>query len=489
MDGTPSRGATPPHRRGANLRIGTAAESKHHLRPQHHKAGRAKPISHATRIEPTNLSYKDLLRKHEFTPSGDSSSRSPLKDAFHSLSAAPMPPSLKQHKPTPSPLELSISEFRRRPIVEEPKKNVSGYNLFAKWRRSQNREKTASKVIAAEWGKMGESEKNKWLQQSECSKKEYLRKKQQWMDYVEEARRLGISVPTKSNKPLIQPIRIKNLLHLIPDICKFPKETQFVISKATEMFTRFYASKAIEVSERRQKHKDCATTTINARDCFYALQSDDKLNFLRALVIESPVTADSKASTAPNDRPNRTPSPRRKRKRRAKIKEGDGARIGEEGAAQKSSPNHSAEAPWDEEGVPQQKRRRVSWTEESENVSTSTSTSTSTPSQPEVLALRDFPVITAGDGSYGNHCDGFLSTPNPGYLRRGGYPAATLPLAAPSALPLPLQIPGVPPFPQIHGLSGHYSPNPFDFNVYRQRTPSSPKSQMVNVDEMLQSAE
>merc|ERR1719474_2580318 len=133
------------------------------------------------------------------------------------------------------------------------------------------------------------------------------------MDYCQEARRLGIAVPTKSVKPLIQPIKIKNLLHLLPDISKFNRETQFVISKATEMFISFYASKAAEVSQRRRKLDPAVSaTTISSHDCFYALRADDKLNFLRAMAVQTPTPSPSRShsqsqSQSHSDSPSESP--------------------------------------------------------------------------------------------------------------------------------------------------------------------------------------
>merc|ERR1719431_1876078 len=87
-----------------------------------------------------------------------------------------------------------------------------------------------------------------------------------------------------------------NLLHLIPGISKFNRETQFVISKATEMFISFYASKAAEISKRRRKHETATATTISNHDCFYALQSDQRLHFLRAVAIRTPSPSSSSSS-------------------------------------------------------------------------------------------------------------------------------------------------------------------------------------------------
>ena len=195
IDRSTSPHGSMPHGRGANLRINrkhghfrsvpSRSPPKKSKKVPIKKCGRAKPISHATRIEPTNLSYKDLLRKHEFTPSGDSSSRSPMKESFNSFTAT-----TSSFKSNPSPLELSREEFRKRPIVEEPKKNVTGYQLFARWTRAQNEHKTSSKDISIAWAHLTDSEKHEWIKQSDAAKKEYHRQKQLWMDYVQEARRL-----------------------------------------------------------------------------------------------------------------------------------------------------------------------------------------------------------------------------------------------------------------------------------------------------------
>ena len=107
----------------------------------------------------------------------------------------------------------------------------------------------------------------------------------------------GIPVPTKSVKPIIAPIKIKNLLNLIPDICKYSKEAQFVISKATELFIQFHAEKAIEISSKLNatQHEnnnedddinDHSQISISGQHCFDAMQTDHKFNFLRAVTVK-----------------------------------------------------------------------------------------------------------------------------------------------------------------------------------------------------------
>jgi len=99
--------------------------------------------------------------------------------------------------------------------------------------------------------------------------------------------------PNRSN----QQIKIKNLFNLIPDMAKYNKETQFIISKATEMFIQFYASKALEISTKLSQTINTNTNseeqshhliehTICGQHCFDALQTDHKLNFLRAVTVK-----------------------------------------------------------------------------------------------------------------------------------------------------------------------------------------------------------
>ena len=129
----------------------------------------------------------DLLRKHEVTPSGESSSRSPMKESFESSTASPLS---SNSYPNSTPLDRSREEFRRKPIVEEPKRNVTGYQLFARWKRAQNEHKTSSKAISAAWAQLTDVEKDEWIKQSDAAKKEYHRQKELFMDYCQEARRL-----------------------------------------------------------------------------------------------------------------------------------------------------------------------------------------------------------------------------------------------------------------------------------------------------------
>ena len=87
------------------------------------------------------------------------------------------------------------------------------------------------------------------------------------------------------------------MLNLIPDICKYSKEAQFVISKATELFIQFHAEKAIEISsklnstqhENNNEDEDINEHTqiiISGQHCFDAMQTDHKFNFLRAVTVK-----------------------------------------------------------------------------------------------------------------------------------------------------------------------------------------------------------
>ena len=105
----------------------------------------------------------------------------------------------------------------------------------------------------------------------------------------------GIPVPT--NKSVFRLSKIENLLNLIPDICKFNQETQFIISKATEMFILFYAEKAIEISSRLNSVHNNDDEDINSvehtqlsisgQHCFDAIETDHRFNFLIPTSVES----------------------------------------------------------------------------------------------------------------------------------------------------------------------------------------------------------
>ena len=288
----------------------------------------------------------------------------------------------------------------------------------------------------------------------------------------------GISVPSKSpTKSLIQPIKIKNLLHLIPDISKFNRETQFVISKATEMFISFYASKAAGISKRRRKHEAATTTTISNNDCFYALQSDERLHFLRAVAIRTPLSSSSSSPLLTTrkrgtKRKNRSPSDH----------DSDGSCFER---TSESIPSPSSLSGNSLDMTPQQKRRRLCWGEQrigSPSQSTATSNSTfaspSTPTQIDAVAPLSHIPYHSGylHRDYFPQPDGYQSVP------------AVAAAPHPAALPLPpLPMCGVH-LPRIDGLPPMMKP--FDHNMYYQqrecRSHSSPKSQIVSVDEIFQ---
>eukprot|EP01084_Bolivina_argentea_P158465 276035_1 len=260
-------------------------------------------ISHATRIEPTNLSYKDLLRKHQFTPqSGDSTPQtSPMKQEFdlnnnnNNNKSSNTNNNIISNKDNMTPLELEIATFRCKPIIEEPKKPVSGYQLFAKWKRREKPDEIdnnypQSKALSIEWNALTQQQRDAWNKKSDQEKLQYQHNKELWLKYVKEAKTLGIPVPTKSVKPMIQQIKIKNLLNLIPDICKSNKETTFLISKATEMFIQCFASKAIDIQARSSvtpdSNNDDNDAFITSLHCFDALQTSHQFNFLRAVTVK-----------------------------------------------------------------------------------------------------------------------------------------------------------------------------------------------------------
>ena len=187
----------------ANLRIDIkhnnhSSHSSSHSHSHQHGLG-APPISHATRIQQTNLTYTDLLRKHQFTPSGGSVSQSPMKQSFENFhlddlqSHHPHSHDTQHQNEALSRLEAERERFRRKPIIEEPKKNVTGYQLFAKWKRTQNLQNgyhSQSKAISLAWSELSQSEKDEWNKKSEQAKIQYHHEKEQWLKYVEEAKRL-----------------------------------------------------------------------------------------------------------------------------------------------------------------------------------------------------------------------------------------------------------------------------------------------------------
>merc|ERR1712129_556030 len=58
--------------------------------------------------------------------------------------------------------------------------------------------------------------------------------------------------------------------------------TQFIVSKAAEMFIEFYAAKAIEVS----KPSPNIHLQLETQHCFDALRTEHKFNFLRAVTVK-----------------------------------------------------------------------------------------------------------------------------------------------------------------------------------------------------------
>ena len=91
-------------------------------------------------------------------------------------------------------------------------------------------------------------------------------------------------------------------MNLIPDICKYNKEAQFIISKATEMFIQFHTEKAIQISTKintiQSENDDNNNNNnddnsmeqtqiiISGQHCFDAMQTDHKFNFLRAVSVK-----------------------------------------------------------------------------------------------------------------------------------------------------------------------------------------------------------
>ena len=146
----------------------------------------ARPISHATRIPQTNLSYKELLRKHQFTPSGGSSSTSPMKQSFETLNLNNNNNNNNKINNKLLTLESQIEAFKKKPIIEEPKKITTGYQLFGKWKK-QERENGHS---CPQWNELDQSQKDEWNKKSEQAKIQYHHEKEIWLKYVEEANRL-----------------------------------------------------------------------------------------------------------------------------------------------------------------------------------------------------------------------------------------------------------------------------------------------------------
>eukprot|EP00485_Elphidium_margaritaceum_P011766 CAMPEP_0202693042 /NCGR_PEP_ID=MMETSP1385-20130828/7264_1 /ASSEMBLY_ACC=CAM_ASM_000861 /TAXON_ID=933848 /ORGANISM="Elphidium margaritaceum" /LENGTH=440 /DNA_ID=CAMNT_0049348671 /DNA_START=269 /DNA_END=1588 /DNA_ORIENTATION=+ len=364
----------PTHKHSSTTATTTTTTNKLVANLRKHGGVEIAPISHATRIPQTNYTFNELLRKHQFTPSGGAS-MSPIKPNFTTLhleqtqqshtaaaaaAAATQPHSHSHshshsqhsmrgmsesphettsyshshshHTPRSSEalmeapttiikseahhpllhlhhhsyvssssrsLDAERAAFRRKAIIEEPKKNVTAYQLYSKWKRTQksptSKSYPAAKAISLAWTELSQSEKDEWSKKSEQAKVHYNHKMQQWLQYVEEAKRLGVPVPTKSVKPILQPIKIKNLLNLIPDIAKYDKDTQFMLSKATEMFIQYYASKAADIASKlcSASHSDdneefqAHNVAISAEHCHDALETDHRFNFLRAVTVKN----------------------------------------------------------------------------------------------------------------------------------------------------------------------------------------------------------
>jgi len=152
--------------------------------------------------------------------------------------------------------------------------------------RAQNKNSTSRSVdVSAAWTLLDEGAKEAWNAKSEQGKIHFAHQKDRWLRYVQRAQTLGLAVPTKSVRPLIPPIKIKNLLNLMGMDCALDKESRFVIAKAAELFVQFYAAKAAEVSDRSGVEQG---VTLTARHCADAMQLDHKLNFLRAVTAPMP---------------------------------------------------------------------------------------------------------------------------------------------------------------------------------------------------------
>ena len=182
----------------ANLRLDIKHNNKKHNKS---KSGQrsATVISHATRIEPTNLSYKDLLRKHQFTPSAGSCSASPMKQSFDSITLNEDSLNLCNGNQQQQPLKSERAAFLKRPIIEEPKKSVSAYQLFAKSVRTERPHTipsgySQSKALSILWTNMDQNEKDEWTKKSEQEKIKYHHQKEEWLNYVSDAKRLVCSV-------------------------------------------------------------------------------------------------------------------------------------------------------------------------------------------------------------------------------------------------------------------------------------------------------
>ena len=151
----------------------------------------APAISHATRIPQTNLSYKELLHQHQFTPSGGSSSTSPMKQSFETLDLNAMQQSNNHNNHnTEMSLESQREAFLRKPIIEEPKKSVTGYQLFAKWKKTHKLNNANNKSLSAAWNELSQLQKEEWNKKSEKAKMDYHHEKEIWQKYVQEAKTL-----------------------------------------------------------------------------------------------------------------------------------------------------------------------------------------------------------------------------------------------------------------------------------------------------------
>eukprot|EP01084_Bolivina_argentea_P132291 233463_1 len=152
------------------------------LRKNKQSIKNAPPISHATRIEPTNLSYKDLLRKHQFTPTIKDQKELDEDSKLNEFELNHKSVIDQTHTKLPQ-LEFEREQFRRKPIIEEPKKNISGYQLFAKWKRTEKPESICSdypqsKALSIAWNELQQHEKDEWAKKSQEAKTEYIHQKQ-----------------------------------------------------------------------------------------------------------------------------------------------------------------------------------------------------------------------------------------------------------------------------------------------------------------------